>query len=140
MDSARTRYIDDRRNGHLDTRCRRSRRPRGRGAARAPGWPEALIQGADAERPFESFAAVPFGRERELMVFRDRESYRSWQTLGADESNQHSMLHFIADEGALTIVVDNLEDAPTAALVTDIRAAVTSGAPFAFPVSRGQDP
>jgi hypothetical protein len=96
------------------------------------GWPEALIQGADAERPFESFAAVPFGRERELMVFRDRESYRSWQTLGADESNQHSMLHFIAYEGALTVVVDSLEDAPTAALVTDIRAAVTSGAPFAM--------
>jgi hypothetical protein len=92
-------------------------------------WPDAVIQGGDEERPFDSFAAVPFGCARELMVYRDLRAFRSWEALGADASNQNTMLHLLVADGALTIVADDLEHDPIAELVRDVRAAVTSGVP-----------
>jgi hypothetical protein len=76
-------------------------------------WPEAVAQDVQSGEQFHSFSRIPFSPLRELFVYQDIEALGSWERLGADPSNQNSMLHVIADKKELTMVVD---DASAAAM------------------------
>jgi hypothetical protein len=69
-------------------------------------WSNALIQpvtdlGAVPIRAFKFPIVAPV----ELLIYRDAESYASWQTDGATDSNQDAMVHVIVSRRSVTIVV-----------------------------------
>jgi hypothetical protein len=69
---------------------------------------------------------VPFSQVRfpvvgpgEFIVYRDAESFDSWQLLGSTEENQSTMIHVIIAPERATIVVDR-KDSPLAALAREM--------------------
>jgi hypothetical protein len=71
-------------------------------------WPEAIFENAITGEQYAGYAAIPFGLVSELMIYRDRTAFESWQHLGADPSNANTMVHLLACEpGEITAVVDD---------------------------------
>lgn len=88
-------------------------------------WPSAMVQEAD------SSAAVPFSQIRfpivgphEFIVYRDIDSFQSWQASGATPDNQDAMLHIIITRESITIVADR-SDSALASLAREILASVS---------------
>ena len=66
-------------------------------------WKQAVIQDAGTGEIFADYAHVPFTRMKEMMIYRDEETLRSWDELGADETNRNTMVHFVfASEGMVS--------------------------------------
>jgi len=88
-------------------------------------WKQAVIQSGTTGEIYNGYGRVPFGKETELMVYRDRASLHSWETLGADEENRNTMVHLLAyTETQLTVVVDDLQATVMWRLLGDIRGAI----------------
>lgn len=88
-------------------------------------WKDAIIQDAGSGKHFESYTSVPFGRLTELFVYRDEAAFESWTKAGADISNANAMVHLIADDSALTVVVDDPSDATMESIVNEVRDLLT---------------
>jgi hypothetical protein len=84
-------------------------------------WPRAVVVDGITGTRFDSYGAVPFGLLSELLVYRDEPSFDAWQQLGADSGNANTMIHLIADDAALTLVVDDPDDATMASIVDEAR-------------------
>lgn len=93
-------------------------------------WPSAVLQDGDTARRFPNFAAMDFVQLREVFVYRDEESFDSWQRLGADATNANRMIHLVGDSDRLTIVVDSLQDIETASIVRGLRDRLRRGMPY----------
>lgn len=97
-------------------------------------WPAAVVQDGDTGRRLGSFAAMDFGRLREVFVHQDQGAFESWESLGASPSNANQMVHLLASPGRITIVVDTMEDRGTAALVDGLRQHLRFGMPWLAPL------
>src|SRR3972149_1489655 len=73
-------------------------------------WAGAILQDSGGRR-FRSYREGPFGRVRELFVYKDEQAFLSWERVGAKPENANSMIHLIADDYQLTVVVDDEHDA-----------------------------
>lgn len=74
----------------------------------AERWPVAVFEDAESGDVYDSYFRVPFGRLRELFVYRDTNAYDSWEERGADASNANTMVHLLCYRtGRMTVVVDD---------------------------------
>jgi len=75
-------------------------------------WPHAVVEDADTGKvlsvlfPIEAFAGLTG-----IMVYRDAAARESWGRIGADPSNSNTMIHVIANEDSVTLVLDDPDDA-----------------------------
>lgn len=80
-------------------------------------WPTMIIQDANAIEPFDESQKVPYYSLYEVFFYKDYESYSSWMQLGADESNENTMIHVIEDRQTLTLVFDDPRDKVTSQII-----------------------
>jgi hypothetical protein len=90
-------------------------------------WPEAVFEDPSTSELFSRFRNVPFHRFRELMVYRDLGAFRSWEELGADSSNMNQMIHLLASEQTVTVVVDDPHESGTAQILGEIKSLIEHG-------------
>jgi hypothetical protein len=93
-------------------------------------WPTGVTQDGGTGRRFDRFAAMNFGKLREVFVYRDEQALHSWERLGADPSNANQMVHLLASSGRLTIVVDDLQDIVSASIVRGLQDLFRFGLPW----------
>jgi hypothetical protein len=74
---------------------------------------------------FTTYSSIPFGRLTEMFIYRDAMALESWTNLGADAGNANAMVHLIADEAALTVVVDDPTDPTIRSIVREVRDLLT---------------
>ena len=84
-------------------------------------WPDAVLENAITGEQYAGYAGIPFKLVTELMVYRDRTAFESWQRLGADPSNADTMVHLLAcGQGEVTAVVDDPLFAGTCELLQEM--------------------
>jgi hypothetical protein len=84
-------------------------------------WPRAVYENADSGDRYSQFKSIPFGALHEIFVYRDAPAADAWDTNGAIPELHNTMIHLIADEDVLTVVVDEKDD-----LANEIIAAIKS--------------
>lgn len=85
-------------------------------------WPNAVFEDARSERHVHAYEDLSFSRLGEIFVYRDAEAAKAWQELGADESNQNTMIHILMSDTEMTVVVDDPHAAAMARVLDSIRA------------------
>jgi hypothetical protein len=69
-------------------------------------WPQARFEDALTGEKYPSYADVPLGLVRELLVYRDASAEAAWDGESADAS-ANSMIYLILTSDGLTTVVDD---------------------------------
>jgi hypothetical protein len=92
-------------------------------------WPEAVLVDASSGRRFASFAAAEFGMLRELFVFRDEASRKTWEQMGLDEGNADTMVYAITRPNELTLVVADPQARTVRAVVEELEQLLAYGTP-----------
>jgi hypothetical protein len=92
-------------------------------------WDKAVYQDGETGCLFHTFADVPFGKLREILIYRDPASLGSWESLGAVPENAGSMIHVLLSGTQLTLVVDSVTDAQTKTLLDEVRGLLSTGLP-----------
>lgn len=87
-------------------------------------WPGAVVQDGTSGTRFPSYISLPFGQVSELFVYRDELSFETWTRTGSDAENENAMIHLIAEDGALTLVVDDSGDPTMASIIEESRNAL----------------
>lgn len=87
-------------------------------------WPDAVLQGVN-ERAARSIRSIrfPVGTPAEVLIYRDPDSFVSWDTHGATEDNQDALVHLIVSPKSVTVVVDR-HDSPLADAIREVLRAV----------------
>lgn len=70
-------------------------------------WPSAVFDDAESGRRYVRFEEVPFAGMRELLVYRDEQTAEKWDEWGAVPELEDSMVHFLAEDGRVTVVMDH---------------------------------
>ena len=83
-------------------------------------WRGAVIQDAQTTHVYKDYRKVPFASLKEMMIYRDEAARRSWDELGADESNRNSMVHFVLAGNELAMVLDDLQSAESRRIVSAV--------------------
>lgn len=74
-------------------------------------WPDLVIKRAGAKQTWQTWRAVPFAQQHELLVYKSSEHAGKWKALGADPSLTDTMVHLLRGDRELTIVIDNPDSA-----------------------------
>jgi hypothetical protein len=97
-------------------------------------WPKAVFENAETGDRYDEFWEVPLGRLDEIFVYRDAAAADGWEAEGAVPRLRNTMVHLIADEDAITVVVDEkdsffaeLIDTISSALGDDLFALLAAG-------------
>ncbi len=80
-------------------------------------WPKMIIQDVNSVEPFDKISNIPFYKLNELFFYKNREAYESWIELGADESNQNTMIHVIEEWDTITLIFDDPHQHPISRLI-----------------------
>lgn len=86
------------------------------------GWPLAVFENGITGERYDHFWEIPFGKIEELFVYRDGTFADTWDSQGAVPEVYNTMIHLIADDDLMTVVVDE-RDAP----MNELIAAIESG-------------
>ena len=87
-------------------------------------WADPVFENGLTGERYESFWDVPFGQIEELFVYRDAQAADQWDAMGAIPELSNTMIHLIADPGALTVVVDE-QNAEAESILAAIRSALS---------------
>ena len=109
-------------------------------------WPHAVFENGLTGERYHRFQQIPFGKIEEIFVYRDRASADVWDEEGAVPAASNSMIHVIADEDMVTLVVDEntnemieiINSVETA--LSDVLLKVPARTPLSVPGSPGTDP
>lgn len=82
-------------------------------------WPRSDYENGLTGERYCEFRQIPFGEIQELFVYRDRASADRWDAEGAVPSLRNTMIHIVADEDLVTVVVD-LRDAAMEEIIAAI--------------------
>jgi hypothetical protein len=69
-------------------------------------WPRAVFENGLTGERYDHFRHIPFGEIEEIFVYRDGASADEWDAQGAVPSLHNTMVHIVADEDMITLVVD----------------------------------
>lgn len=83
-------------------------------------WPNAVFENGVTGERYARLADVPFGRIGEIFVYRDSAVADAWEDAGAVPELYDTMVHVIADDDRITLVVDST-DGFMAALIATVR-------------------
>jgi hypothetical protein len=84
-------------------------------------WPCAVFENSQTGERYRESAAIPFRDVNEVFVYRDPAAADAWDREGAVPEVSNTMVHLIADEGMITMVVDAKDTS-----MESIRAAIES--------------
>lgn len=70
-------------------------------------WPHARFENSVNGESYDRFSQIPFGQLEELFVYRDEAAKLLWDAEGAVPETANSMIHLIADESAIFVVMDD---------------------------------
>lgn len=84
-------------------------------------WPHAEYENGVTGERYSEFCRIPFGQVEEIFVYRDRASADSWDAQGASPSLYNTMIHIVADQDLITVVVDERDSS-----MEEIIAAISS--------------
>ena len=84
-------------------------------------WPHAGFENGISGDRYHHFWQIPFGDIEEIFVYRDSDSADRWDKEGAIPELFNTMIHIIADQDMITVVVDERD-----ALIEEIVAAISS--------------
>jgi hypothetical protein len=87
-------------------------------------WPNAVFADATTGVGYDHFREIPFGNITELFVYQDSTFAKIWDDEGAIPDVSNTMIHLIADQGSITVVVDE-RNAEMEAIITAIRYGLT---------------
>lgn len=88
-------------------------------------WRHAVVQSGTSAIVYHYYGMIPLGKETELMVYKDNESFESWNKFGALPSNRNAMVHLLAyNDESMTMVADDLNAEEMKRLLRDIRKAI----------------
>ncbi|HZK81680.1 MAG TPA: hypothetical protein VFC46_11445 [Humisphaera sp.] len=68
--------------------------------------PNVVLEDGVSGEGFRRYGDIDFAGRREILAFRDAESARLWDELGADPSLDGTLIHFLLSKGELTVAVD----------------------------------
>lgn len=85
-------------------------------------WPRAVFENGTTGERYNHLASIPFGRVQEIFVYRDAAIADAWDAEGAIHELYDTMVHLLADDDRITLVVDSTEG-PIAELVDAVRSA-----------------
>lgn len=92
-------------------------------------WSTAVFEDAETGDRYNRFWQIPFGSIKELFVYPDKESADAWDNEGAIPSLSNKMIHLIADDEAITVVVDE-KDAAMDEVVSSISSGLSDNIHF----------
>ena len=69
-------------------------------------WQPAEFENGITGDRYHEFRQIPFGEIEEIFVYADHDSVERWDTEGATPANSNTMIHLVADEETLTLVID----------------------------------
>lgn len=72
-------------------------------------WPKAVFETGITGERYARLSDVPFGRIDEIFVYRDSAVADAWEAEGAVPDLYDTMVHVIADDDRITLVVDSTE-------------------------------
>ena len=84
-------------------------------------WQDGVIQDAQTAQVFNDYSTVSFSSMKEMMIYRDENARKSWDELGADESNRNSMAHFLFTENHLMLVLDDTSSDESRNIISAVR-------------------
>ena len=84
-------------------------------------WQYAEFENGVTGDRYHEFRDIPFGKLDEIFVYRDRPIADRWDEEGAIPELYNTMIHVIADEELISVVVDERD-----ALIEEIVAAISS--------------
>ena len=87
-------------------------------------WPRAVFENGTTGQRYNRLPDIPFGRLQEIFVYRDAPIADAWDAEGAVPELYDTMVHLIADDGRITLVVDST-DGPIAEIIGAIRSALS---------------
>jgi hypothetical protein len=90
-------------------------------------WTSAVFEDAETGCMFDTYASVPFGTVREILVYKDKSAADRWHDLGADDALNGTMIHVLRGPAGLTLVVDSEPPAEVNSLVTAIQGGLGRG-------------
>lgn len=85
-------------------------------------WPRSVFENTDTGDRYVFFWQIPFGKIDGLFVYRDAAIADAWDDEGAVPSLRNTMIHVIADDETITVVVDERDSE-----MSEVIAAITSG-------------
>jgi hypothetical protein len=85
-------------------------------------WPRSVFENGLTGERYEYFRQIPFGEVKEIFVYRDSLAAEAWDAEGAVPDIYNTMVHLIADQGMITVVVDVRD-----AAIESVIAAISSG-------------
>lgn len=88
-------------------------------------WPNAVFEDANSDARFASFAAIPFGQLKGLLVHRDAESAHEW-TITSSETPACTLIYLILSADSITAVVDDAEAPALRPILDSIQRMLTS--------------
>ena len=72
-------------------------------------WPNAVFENGVTGERYGRLAEVPFGLIEEIFVYRDSAIADAWEAEGTVPDLYDTMVHVIADDDRVTLVVDSTE-------------------------------
>ena len=69
-------------------------------------WPQSQYENGVTGERYREVRQIPFGEIEEIFVYRDDACADRWDAEGATPSLRNTMIHLIADEELVTVVVD----------------------------------
>lgn len=87
-------------------------------------WPDAIVEDANTSALIPCLSEPPSDLPTELFVYQDEAALRSWDDLGLDPSNAHTMIHLLQSDESLTLVVDDEPSAMILSLVDKVDSCV----------------
>jgi len=82
-------------------------------------WRRAVFQSAEGA-VFETLGDVPLSGASELFVYRDAASLLDWETQGATPENATTMIHLLASDDGLTVVVGDPDESVASAVLKEL--------------------
>ena len=74
-------------------------------------WRLAEFENGITGDQYHEFRQIPFGEIEEIFVYADHDSVERWGDEGATPANSNTMIHLVADEETLTLVIDERDAA-----------------------------
>ncbi len=88
-------------------------------------WPKAVFENGLTGERYDDYWHIPFGPElEEIFVYRDSDAADVWDAEGAVPDVYNTMVHAIADEETITVVMD-VKDAVAEMILAAITSALS---------------
>jgi len=87
-------------------------------------WPQAVFENGETGEQYNTFRDISFGSLNELFVYRNQSLADAWENSGAVPELYNTMIHLIAHESLVTVVMDE-DNAVSEQLISAIQSALS---------------